>query len=63
MGITQTLVTYFRNTLTGLRPVRELCIAFGITWYLIYKLPVSGMSCTGMKKHVVSWASLHARLE
>lgn len=41
MGITQTLVTYFRNTLTGLRPVRELCIAFGITWYLIYKLPVS----------------------
>ena len=38
----QKLLSHFRATVPHLRPVRELMVAFAITGYLIYKLPISG---------------------
>lgn len=38
----QKLLSHFRATVPHLRPIRELMIAFAITGYLIYRLPISG---------------------
>ena len=40
----QKLLIQFRATVPHLRPIRELMIAFAITGYLIYRLPISGES-------------------
>ena len=44
MGLFRTATIQIRNTLPFLRPIREIVIAFAITGYLIYKIPISGTS-------------------
>ncbi len=36
-------VSGVKRTLPFFMPLRSLCVSFGITGYLIYKLPISGM--------------------
>ena len=37
------LLAHFRATLPFLKPIRVIIFAFGVTGYLIYKLPISGI--------------------
>ena len=42
MGLLTSAIASVRNTVPFLRPLREIIIAFGITGWLIYKIPLSG---------------------
>ena len=42
MAFLQSLVSQFRTTLPFLKPIQIIVLSFGITGYLIYKIPITG---------------------
>ena len=62
MGLLQTLVSQFRTTLPFMKPIQIIVLSFGITGYLIYKLPITGTLPIALNWITLSLATLsHSR--